>query len=261
MAKVHSRYLNCDFDVLVNEKNRDGEMVSIISHESLRDIISNQIPMKMGVNYTYENFGNNHHPVVCCTMYDKAGRKVQALGEATQSSLETENSKRFPTVIAAQRAFDRAAIDFLAFPGKIIAEDDNKNSAVSQQSKTLVGKALPSMPKEISGVNDPDDLAVADLTEFEDDFEPIDAPTACEAELIINDEEDVFSASSASSSELDELGNVIINIGKFKNAPAKLSEVYEKEKKWLVYVTDKTIVTDANRTQIEAGKRYLALKK
>lgn len=253
MAKIHSNYLNMDFDVEFNameqgDSNEDIE--NIVSHKSLKEIIHNQVPVAKGVSYVFEHFPNTHHPVVACTMSDKTGRKVQTIGEAMPSTLLTEVAKMYPTVIAAQRAFDRAATEYLALPSKIVdvkapvaRNVQNVNTRVSNNTS-----ASPRNNNVKSEMYEDEDLEVVD-----------DAVISCadvlDEELHIEDE----LRESPAEDDTSIVGDTLISLGKYKNKPEKLSVIYETNKRWLEYVTSKTPITDANREQIEAGKKYIAL--
>lgn len=133
MAKIKSNYLKLEFDVSSFESTEDGETVQVISHEALENIIHNLVPDEVGVRYELKDMHiSRDHCVVSCVITDKkSGRRIQAIGETVPETLESEISKTYPALMAANRAFDRAAIRYLDLPGKTFSslEDVGYNGA------------------------------------------------------------------------------------------------------------------------------------
>ena len=119
MSKVKSNYLNCEFDVETYES--DGKM--IISHTALENIAYNQIPEKANFKARTELLHiTTTHCVAKCTVGDRNGRVVEAIGESSTPTLVTEIARSYPALMAAQRAFDRAFIRYLNLPGKVYSD-------------------------------------------------------------------------------------------------------------------------------------------
>lgn len=124
MAKMYSSYLDREIDVSFKETQVDGEPTTIITHDSLEDVILNQIP-DYNVKYdkTLEFCGPDHW-VVKCTISDKNGRRVQNFGESINETLYTPIGRTIPAIMAEIRAFDRAAIRYLNLPGKVYSNEE-----------------------------------------------------------------------------------------------------------------------------------------
>ena len=123
--RVKSNYLEKELEVDVFEAMEDGETINIISHETLENIIYNKLDASLGVSCEYKALLiNPEHSVFFCTIKDMKGRSVQAVGEVTPATLETEIAKNFPVLTAAKRAFDRAAKLYLGLEvgGKILSD-------------------------------------------------------------------------------------------------------------------------------------------
>lgn len=115
MAKAHSNYLNADFEVNFFEAMEDGKTIMILAHETLEDILYNKIDPALKVNCQYKPlFISLPHCVFLCTISDVTGRNVQAIGETTGPTLETETAQNYPALMASKRAFDRATMRYLA---------------------------------------------------------------------------------------------------------------------------------------------------
>lgn len=108
--QIWSDLLQRTLDVPTQVINLDGREVTIIPHDAIRDIIHNKIPERIVRYDTMPIVTTLTHCVAKCTMTDKDGRRVEELGESTESTLETPIAKGYPATMAFQRAFDRAAI-------------------------------------------------------------------------------------------------------------------------------------------------------
>lgn len=254
MAKIYSRYLTTFYEVNSNKvHNDDGTEEEIVTHRSLEDIILNQLPEELGFTYRFEPWPNSHHAVVSCIMSDKKGRQVQTVGEAVSITLDTKVAKDNPTAIAAQRAFDKAATKYLALESKAVIKDE-PTSAVPAAPKAE------EKPKTIkTSVVSKNEAPMNSAPMVDEDLEVVEDAVIQYADLI---EEEEFatpdnSAENDTANAKNNDGDVIINMGRYARNPQKLSYIYENDQKWLSYVTEKVQITDANREQIEAGKRYI----
>lgn len=139
MAKLKSSYLNIEFEFNAFESQENGEAIQIVSHESLEDIIHNQVPKELQARYDYnEMVVGRDHCVIRCTISDAKGRRVQAIGESVPETLETEISRCYPAVMAAQRAFDRAVIRYLGFSGKTLSNSEGVDNSGTDNGGTDV---------------------------------------------------------------------------------------------------------------------------
>lgn len=125
---IHSKHLNQDFEVQDNA--REDGVEGVISHEMLEDIILNQIPKSLGIQFEYNVVtANPAHSVVLCTMRDAEGRQTSAVGESSPKTLDTALALKYPTQMASKRAFDRAAKMYLN-----VEEDSSKYRDASRSN-------------------------------------------------------------------------------------------------------------------------------
>ena len=102
----------------------DGDaVIGLISHESLKDVLLNQVPPDLEVKYTFNVIkAELDHSVVACVITDSTGRRIETLGEATLPTLINDISRNYPTTMAKKRAFDQAVIDYIGMPGKVYSD-------------------------------------------------------------------------------------------------------------------------------------------
>lgn len=114
----------------------DGsETICLISHQSLKDILLNQIPVDIGIEYHFiVDKADVDHSVVRCIISDKSGRRIEALGESIPNTLTTQISLDYPTTMAKNRAFDQAVIDYIGMTGKVYS-DLEIDEAVLEKNK------------------------------------------------------------------------------------------------------------------------------
>lgn len=144
----------------------------IISHNELEDIIINQCS---GVSFTYVPVEHFNAPVFICKMYnaDKT-RVIEAIGEGELQSLTTEIARQFPATMAANRAFDRAAIRFLGLSGKVYSDNEIEKSSVSDTS--IIEDECSMYPNDFNTDDDftgiPTDSQIAELAKIEEKDTP-----------------------------------------------------------------------------------------
>lgn len=230
-TKLFSKYLNMEFAVTTSEVAEGGDTILVVSHDSLETVIHDMIPLEQGVMYDYDILINDaSHPVIKCTVCDAKGRRVQAIGEASVDSLETEIARKYPVIMAAQRAFDRAAIRYLNFPGKTFSSAENARPVPAQ------GEYQPA-------------TAALNKTEERDRDQ---SATYGNASVNVN----VDGAADVSGP-----GAVVISIGKYKPQHKTVAQIAADNGglDWLNYIASK--MTEP-KDQINAVKAYLAsLKK
>lgn len=128
MATIKSNYLNQDFEFEpIQMQGDDGNVLTIIPHNILFDIIQNRLSGGKSVSYAYTCHQlSREHSFIECTMSDENGRKVTEFGESVPDTLKSDISKTIPGTMAAIRAFDRAAIRYLNFAceGKIYSDNE-----------------------------------------------------------------------------------------------------------------------------------------
>lgn len=135
MRTIHSKYLNKEFKVNIYEKDENGRTLNFITHDSLEDIIHNQIESGQ-VIYDYELVKiSPEHCVAKCVISDKQGRRIVAIGESQPSTLTTEIANDYPATMATQRAFGRAVIRYLMLPGKVFSSVEIPDIQTSDTTK------------------------------------------------------------------------------------------------------------------------------
>lgn len=155
MAKFLSRYLNKEFEVASYEGQENGEPIQILSHEALENIVHNMAPKELKLRYDFKDMLiSDNHCVICCTFQDAEGRRIQAIGETLPATLETDIARNYPAVMAAQRAFDRCAIRYFDFPGKVMSNLEGVDSDAVNNGETNIDVSSP-LPAEENPANAP----------------------------------------------------------------------------------------------------------
>lgn len=102
---ITGRRINISIDV---ETEVDGH--AIIPHSMLEEIADNY-----NIEYTYETvFCNGVSAAIKC-IAAKDEFKSEAFGESNNKNLDTDIGKKYPVIMAAKRAFDRAVIRLFGF--------------------------------------------------------------------------------------------------------------------------------------------------
>lgn len=261
MSKIKSLYLKTEVEVAYNKTEVNGAPTTIITHDSLEDVILNQVPQELGVKYdkTVEYVAPGHS-VVKCTISDKNGRRVQCLGESVEATLYTEISKGIPTLMAEIRAFDRAAIRYLALPGKVYSNEEGvqPDHIASDRAGNKSGNT----------VIDPSDYMEDMESSVEDEM--VDESGTIVSTVVPTEESTPAPSEKAKAETTPEkkdrtkdAGAIIVNFGKFKNAPKTVAEICEDEgeKQWVEFVLNKINTDDAEKKkQLTAMRYYLEHK-
>lgn len=225
---IKSKYLEQEFEVScweMHEKN--GRALTIIEHAAIEDIIFNKID-KEGFTYELEPVvGVASHPVFKCVMTDGYMRKIIAIGEAEPSTLINHISRQNPSIMASNRAFDRAAIRYLNLEGKVYSSEE--------------------IPEEY---------------EEDADFEQgnSDATTQEETLFTDTDETDAFAAhkSPATSNTQYDPGTVLVNFGKYRDKNMTVAEIWAVDESWANYTATMNVdkAGEATKKQVQAIKDY-----
>lgn len=175
----------------------------IISHNELEDIIINQCK---DVSFTYVPVEHFKAPVFICKMYnaDKT-RVIEAIGEGEYKSLTTEIARHFPATMAANRAFDRAAIRFLGLSGKVYSDNEIEKSSVSDTSIIEDERSMYT-PNEFITDEDftgiPTDSQIAELAKAEEEIVP-EVSEIITSSADIESEENCVEPTSVSDTDSD----------------------------------------------------------
>lgn len=285
--KLESKSLNKSFEFVTFEKEENGKIVKIVTHDSLEDVIHNQCE---GVNYDiFIVKSDRDHSVASCTMY-MGNRKVTAFGETVPETLENEIARNHPALIATQRAFDRAAIRFLALPGKCfsnteISIDDflpvNNDASVPETITESVateefvsdtiedlddGKDVIEVVEDVVVVEEPTENSgiVSSVVVTEDDglmvSDDIDEIFTGEDELF-GETDDPFGFEETSESKIEELTGYVVSI-KGKHEGHTIGEIWEKDQTYITNFLLNTYKT-TNETflkDLEKIKEFVTLK-
>lgn len=254
---MYSAHYDKNFEVAMTSYSENGKEVVIISHDALEDIIHNQIPVEEKVMYDFQCMTVNPNiPVICCTICDKRGRRVQAIGEATPRSLTTEIAKAYPTLMASQRAFDRAAIRFLNFPGKIYSNMEITDGDISIEEDMI--EPVEERPVENTGIS-----VKEEVVEEKPPFVAAPISTKSEVKEEVKTEEKVDTKTEPETEEKveapveDGYGSVVINMGKYKGKNKTIAELYNEDYNWLSYISTMTGVNGFVKDQVTAAAKYI----
>ncbi len=243
---IKSRYLNTNYSVIARNSQEDNAL--IIAHESLVDIIDNLIPSTFEIHYDFDLVKSDKgHVVVTCTICDKYGRRVKDLGEATYDSLETKIAKSYPCLMAYYRAFDRAVIRYLAFPGKVFSNTEGVPASPQEQNET------PDTPVKASeGAQNANQAAHGAAP---DDIQQNERQTAAQSPR--NGE--TVQQSNASREKpvtLNEIGAIKMVFGKYKGLT--IAEAVANDASYFTYMQGKNL-GPTQRVQITAGIDYIRM--
>ena len=172
--KAKAKYL--DKEVEFEGKVIDDK--TIIPHTVLEELADDN-----NVEYSYLSLFNNGWSAVfeCTASFTTSNgvsRTVHAIGESNTKNLTTEIAKKYPTIMAAKRAFDRAVIRLFGF------KDTYADSESIEERKIRKKKA--EIPEES---NDYPELPVVDIDTIEDEPEALIEDTA-EVTPISGEQED-----------------------------------------------------------------------
>lgn len=221
--KIHSKYLNRDFE-LKGEK---------ITYDELLNIIINDL----GVKYKFKIKEIDDHPAVLCTI-EGEDRCVHAIGEA-------DEDEKNPTVLASERAFEKAARLYLNIED--IASEEKIEYEEQEEEMEIVSAPIAVEEEKEEEVIVPVEAEV--ISEVEPEPEPIPEPVpepTPEEELIPETKAEVFS-------------DPIITIGKYKAEKKTASEVVKTDRSWAEFIVNKMDknVTGPLLEQINAMKHFM----
>lgn len=202
MAKLYSRYLDRDIEVPDSSVVSGGEVVTLIPHDVLEELIYNSEEASENnfqVHYTPVVTELRHYAFLCC-IADKYGRRIQGVGESLDATLETPIALNYPTLMAVKRAFDDAAIKFLGLPGKVYSDQQvlsgdssAPHDAPTQDVQTPAEKkpARKSVKKDVSvPAPEPEREPAPESAPSDVNRDASSAPAADEGELALDVEHD-----------------------------------------------------------------------
>jgi hypothetical protein len=251
---LFSKTLQREINFATFEKeNEFGKPIKVIFHDSLQEVI-HEAKVKYDFNFIV---ANPDHTVVVCAMTDGSGRLIREVGEAIPATLDTEIARNYPSLIASQRAFDRAAIRYLDLPGKVFS-----NMEISIIDESMVdmetGEVTEQAPAQKAGiissvVNDDDFMSLGDDETAEEDVvidEPavIDDPVVADVVADIEDEVNIDGIGEVGSADAlpfdvedtedvdDCSGYVITMNGKYAGKNKTIAEIYASDASWIEWI-------------------------
>jgi len=232
--KIRSAYVNreLDFDVMEKLDPNSNQTMLVIKHDSLRDVVYNQLNLTNNgsVEYSYIK-AEKDHAVVECTIDDGKGRVVKEVGEAVPETLNDNIARSYPTLIASQRAFDRAAILLLRLAGKqlsngemgeflsidfepailkdtvneeMVIDNNDTDNKPFMNAPITVEDSLMNIPEGIDNIIEP---------ELE---EPVEVPEPAPEPAPVDKE-----------ARIKELGDTVFGVGKYKDKPDTIAQIYK----------------------------------
>lgn len=147
--KLFSKTIGNEVDVNTMEKAQpNGDVVTVIMHASLQDIIYNQLELgKDPECIKIEDARiNSPYPVYKCTIWDKERNRCSvAIGSAKPETLPAGIPSDYADETASNRAFDRAALVYLQFPGRNLSDEE---LGLSIDYSAIGGIELPDVAEE-----------------------------------------------------------------------------------------------------------------
>lgn len=227
--------LELDFDVVEKLDPYSNATMLLIKHDSLRDVIYNQLNItETGrIDYNYVK-ADKDHAVVECTIDDGKGRVVKEIGESVPESLDNQIAQLYPTLIASQRAFDRAAILLLKLAGKqLSAGEMSEFISVDFETAILKSDAYDNQ-QVLDDVQDSEPYMNAPIT-TEDNMmtipDGIDDVVSDDLEM----PEENAAVEEVTNSEqiadrITELGDTVFGAGKYTGKPDTIAQIYANDK-------------------------------
>lgn len=218
---LESKYLQQKVDVTTIEKEENGRTLQIITHDSLRDIFLNQIT---GVTAEYQVISSDrYHSVVLCRVFNDKGRSITEIGESLPASLTDTISQNYPTLMAFQRAFDRALIAFLNFEGKVLSNLEI-NISIDESS-------IPSVDTSLNTSGD-------EMPAYGEEIAPDEEPVISNNPIGASDDSKREPEKPAASE--NDPGEEVIKWGKYAKTPTKAKDIVVPDNKdWLDWVIHK----------------------
>lgn len=269
--KIKSKYLDCEFDVEINEKTVGDRKVQLIPHSVLTDIFYNRLPRDKGIRHEIEmTHISLAHCVAKCTIIDNESRRIIEIGESVRSTLVTNIAKSIPATMAQIRAFDRAVIRYLDLPDKNLYSNEELETAIDDNANAVSDKPDQADREKSASIKPEERKELSDAASVSDDFD-LD-PVIQDFEIPDNEienEKDIPSFIKNEISEAEKAGQngndrkiagaTIVNFGKFMNKQMTVAQICDDPKnlEWAKWATRQTADTQAKKEQIEAIKRYI----
>lgn len=270
--KIKSTYLGVEFDIPMKETESAGELVTLIPHDALKDLVYNS-PEAKKLNlqpHSTPIIAEPGHYAFICSMSDNTGRRVESMGESIDDTRLTKIARDYPTSMAFNRAFDAAAIDFFGFPGKVYSDwqindkqteqskvssntAGNKEAAKSSGKATKEEKEAPATKGKANENDKPfpaaETKAAQETTKAaKESKEPVKEETTVKEAIT---EETAAVETTAEGTQKDEFDETIIVVGSMKRAGLSVRECYKQKPdavRWIAYsLTGKAEIYQAQK--------------
>lgn len=236
----------------------DGDTsISLISHDSLKDILINQIPPDINVNYTFNIIkAELDHSVVICTITDNTGRRIEALGESTLPSLINDISRNYPTTMAKKRAFDQAVIDYIGIGGKVYSDLQIDATSIKNNDAPVVNYSFDDeVPADTIVITDQNGVAYDSSTNEPEVHAETNEPVNNE----VLDVNPVFDAHQEHPN-LKAIGDTVFTLtGKYRDKNFTISQIYDIDYKYFCNITKLTSKSPDIQRQVDLMKEYQKL--
>lgn len=265
--KLYSKTAGRELEVETMEKNQNGQTLTVIKHASLQDIIYNQLEIcKDPECIKVDLLSHNPYPVYRCTIWDKTlGRCAVGIGSGKPETLTAGIASDYADESASNRAFDRAAIVYLQFPGRQLSEEevglflpadllaaiepqDTQDEPISQEPIPTIKQA------PITQTVQNDNFANAMNPPVEDTT--VTEPAKEEPAAEISTE----TTSNADFDNVDVAGAKLITFGKYKRDPKTVAEVCAEDLKWVESCLNIKNPSESIKSDIEALRAYATAK-
>jgi hypothetical protein len=265
--KLYSKTANQELEVDVMTKEQNGQVLTVIKHASLQDIIYNQLAICKGPeNISIDLLSHNPYPVYRCTIWDKErDRYAVGIGSGKPETLAAGIASDYADESASNRAFDRAAITYLQFPGRQLSEEEvgiflpgdlisSVDTPIQDEEQPMVNEPVPTIKSAPITQTTEGDFANA----MNPPVEP-EAPAAEETN-VEQPVENTPAPTDASAVDAATVGAKIISFGKYSSNPLTVAEACDHDLDWVLKCVKITHPSDAIKDDIEALRAYVTAK-
>lgn len=226
--KLYSKTAGRELDVETIEKEQDGQVLTVIKHASLMDIIYNQLEICKDPDCIKieDARPNSPYPVYRCTIWDKEkNRCAVGIGSGKPETLTAGIASDYADESASNRAFDRAAITYLQFPGRNLSEEEVgifspiDLTASLKLTEDQENNNIPETPGEIIDSSPVEPIVAAPIGETAPEAKDVAPDTSDVTEEV--SEEPFMDKPAELSEEAIKAGDFIINFGKYSGDAQK----------------------------------------
>lgn len=260
--KLYSKTAGRELDVDVMEKDQGGQILTVIKHASLQDIIYNQLEVcKDPECIKMDLLSHNPYPVYRCTIWDKTlGRCAIGIGSGKPETLTAGIASDYADESASNRAFDRAAITYLQFPGRQLSEEEVgiflpmdliSSIEVPETDEPMSQEPIPAIKQ----------APITQTTQINDNFaNAMNPPVEEKVEEKTEETVEKPTETSAEVSDFDTAGTRLIAFGKYKINPKTVAEVCEEDLKWVESCLSIKNPSASIKADIDALRAYATAK-